>query len=69
MDAEGLAEIFLSGPARTPGLGVFREMRELKPGHWLIYNRQGMKTGRYWSLESKCGSGTFWKMFPLLCAR
>lgn len=53
IDMEGLAEIFMVGPARTPGNGVFRDIEELKPGHALIYTRNGKRTIRYWSLISK----------------
>ena len=53
VDATGLAEIFLIGPAYTPGQGVFRGLQELKPGHWLICNRQGVQIRRYWTLESR----------------
>lgn len=53
VDMEGLAEIFMVGPARTPGNGVFRDIEELKPGHALIYTRNGKRTIRYWSLISK----------------
>ncbi|WP_110955912.1 asparagine synthase (glutamine-hydrolyzing) [Anaerosinus massiliensis] len=53
VDMEGLAEIFMVGPARTPGNGVFRDIKELKPGHSLIYTRNGKRTLRYWSLESR----------------
>lgn len=53
VDAEGLAEIFVIGPNRTPGNGVFRQIRELKPGHALLYNRQGLRTSAYWSLRSQ----------------
>ncbi|SNX53114.1 asparagine synthase (glutamine-hydrolyzing) [Thermoanaerobacterium sp. RBIITD] len=49
---EGLAEIFVMGPTRTPGNGIFRGIYELKPGHYLIYNRNGIQTNQYWSLES-----------------
>ncbi|MBP2653426.1 MAG: asnO 2 [Firmicutes bacterium] len=51
--AEGLAEIFMVGPARTPGHGVFRGINELKPGYYAMYNRQGFTVSQYWSLESK----------------
>ncbi|MBP2644631.1 MAG: asparagine synthase (glutamine-hydrolyzing) [Firmicutes bacterium] len=53
VDAEGLAEIFMVGPARTPGNGVFRGVNELKPGYCAVYNRQGLKVRQYWSLISK----------------
>lgn len=52
INLEGLAEILLLGPARTPGHGVFKEISEIKPGHYLILNRNGLKTGTYWALES-----------------
>ncbi|SMB99296.1 asparagine synthase (glutamine-hydrolysing) [Thermanaeromonas toyohensis ToBE] len=52
IDAEGLAEIFMIGPARTPGLGVFKGIVELKPGHCLLYNPRGISIYRYWKLES-----------------
>lgn len=52
IDREGLAEIFAMGPARTPGLGVFKGIHELKPGHTISYNRNEMQIERYWQLES-----------------
>ncbi len=50
--AEGLAEIFAVGPARTPGHGVYRNMHELKPGHCMVYSRNGLSIRAYWKLES-----------------
>jgi len=52
VDAEGLAEIFVMGPTRTPGVGIFRNINELKPGHCLTYSRSGIKVEKYWSLMS-----------------
>ncbi len=53
VDSEGLAEVFLIGPARTPGHGVYRGMKELKPGHYLLYDRRGVETYSYWALQSR----------------
>ncbi len=53
LDAEGLAEVFALGLARTPGHGVFRGVSELKPGHYLVHHRGGTHVRRYWSLESR----------------
>lgn len=50
---EGLAEILIMGPGRTPGQGVFAGIHEVKPGYSLIYNRKGIEYSKYWSLESK----------------
>ncbi|WP_027085367.1 asparagine synthase (glutamine-hydrolyzing) [Cohnella panacarvi] len=52
VDAEGLAELFVIGPARTPGHGVWRDFFELKPGHCMHYDRDGMRITAYWQLES-----------------
>ncbi|MDI3328346.1 MAG: asparagine synthase (glutamine-hydrolyzing) [Alicyclobacillaceae bacterium] len=53
LDEEGLAEIFALGPARTPGCGVFRDVYEVKPGWWLLFDRRGIRHHRYWTLESR----------------
>ncbi|MFM9280106.1 asparagine synthase (glutamine-hydrolyzing) [Paenibacillus jiagnxiensis] len=50
--ADGLAEIFIIGPARTPGHGVYASIRELRPGHTLIHDRSGTKIRAFWKLES-----------------
>lgn len=52
IEADGLAEIFIIGPARTPGHGIFRGVKELKPGYYAIYTRQGLQLKQYWALES-----------------
>ncbi|MGB8955884.1 MAG: asparagine synthase (glutamine-hydrolyzing) [Tumebacillaceae bacterium] len=53
VDAEGLAEIFAIGPARTPGHGIFRGVHELKPGCSLLFDRNGLRMQPYWKLESR----------------
>lgn len=50
--AEGLAEIFIIGPARTPGHGVYKQINELRPGKCMTVNHTGVKTITYWQLES-----------------
>ena len=49
---EGLAEIFGLGPSRTPGSGVFRGMKELRPAHALTLSQQGLRIWRYWNVLS-----------------
>jgi asparagine synthase (glutamine-hydrolysing) len=51
--ADGLAEIFILGPARTPGQGVYRNMTELKAGQCLTVDRSGTRIHTYWKLESR----------------
>ncbi|MFD0588329.1 asparagine synthase (glutamine-hydrolyzing) [Paenibacillus sp. GCM10027627] len=51
--AEGLAEIFVIGPARTPGHGVYKDISELRPGQCMVINGAGVKTITYWQLRSQ----------------
>jgi asparagine synthase (glutamine-hydrolysing) len=53
VDQEGISEIFAVGPARTPGHGIYKNMSELKPGHCMTVDRNGLSIRTYWSLESK----------------
>ncbi len=53
IDADSLREIFAISPARTPGHGVFKGVCELRPGHYMIVDRNGIKVKKYWELESR----------------
>ena len=67
LDAEGLAEVLVMGPARTPGHGVFAGVHEVKPGWWARFEpepaagapeplppaRGRLVSRRYWALESR----------------
>lgn len=55
----GLAEIFALGPARTPGVGVFSGVSELKPGCWMKIDGSGSKTEQYWNLNSHSHEDNF----------
>lgn len=53
VDAEGVAELLLIGPGRTPGQGVFRNVRELPPGQCGVFGPEGLRTWKYWSLTAR----------------
>ena len=53
VNREGLSEIFGLGPSRTPGHGVFNGISELRPGHYLIFNKSKTEIKQYWKLQSK----------------
>lgn len=50
-------EIFGTGPAHTPGCGVFHDISELLPGHMMIVSGKGSDWGykdyAYWKLTAK----------------
>ena len=52
VDAEGLAEVLLLGPGRTPGSGVFQNVHELLPGQYALYEADTgrLLLHRYWRL-------------------
>ncbi|WP_135553332.1 asparagine synthase (glutamine-hydrolyzing) [Paenibacillus cymbidii] len=52
VSAEGVAELFAIGPARTPGIGVYRGISELKPGCCMTVSRSGIQSRAYWRLVS-----------------
>lgn len=53
IDREGIAEVLAVGPGRTPGHGVFKDIKELKPAYSLTFDHQGIKKERYWRLVSR----------------
>lgn len=50
---KGLNEIFSLGPAKTPGCGVYEDVHEVLPGHWITLSKSGMSDVTYWKLISK----------------
>lgn len=50
VNIESFREIFAVGPARSLGSGVFKNVFELKSGHFAIFNEQGFKTVQYWDI-------------------
>ncbi|UWG98820.1 asparagine synthase (glutamine-hydrolyzing) [Dehalobacter sp. DCM] len=53
LDNEGLAELFMIGPARTPGHGVIRNINEVKPGCAMKLERGNVSSWAYWSLKNE----------------
>ena len=53
LDEQSIAELFGIGPARTAGLGIFKNIYEIKPAHFGIFNESGLHIEGYWKLESK----------------
>lgn len=61
LDEQGIGELFGIGPAHTAGITVFKDIFELKPAHFAVYNQSGLTTKRYWKLESKPHTDSFEK--------
>lgn len=59
VDKVGLQELFAISPARTQGVGVFKDVLELRPAHSMIIDRSGIKIFPYWSLESHAHTDSY----------
>ncbi|MEO3812922.1 asparagine synthase (glutamine-hydrolyzing) [Sphaerisporangium sp. B11E5] len=53
LDGEGIAELMALPRARTPGHGVYRGMREVRPGCVVVAGAGGVRETRYWRLEAR----------------
>ncbi len=53
IDKKSLQEIFALGPSKIPGSGVFKDIYELRPAHYLIYSNNRIKIKRYWNVTNK----------------
>lgn len=52
-DKDSVRELILTGPGRTPGYGVFKDIYELPAAHRGYFTGQGLKTQRYWKLTAR----------------
>lgn len=52
LDKTSISELIGIGPAHTPGMTVFKNIYELKPAHFAIFNSSGLHIERYWKLET-----------------
>lgn len=53
VDKGGLLEIFALGPGRNLGSGILKDIFEVPPAHFIIFNASGVHLKEYWRLEAK----------------
>lgn len=53
LDGEGVLQLLMVGPGRTPGSGVFHGIRELEPGCFGQFYGGKWSWKRYWSLKDR----------------
>jgi len=58
IDLEGLHELLALGPSRIPGSGVFKNIYELEPAHYMYFDI-GIKIKRYWNVKNEKFTDTF----------
>lgn len=53
VDETGLTELFSLGPARPLGSGIFKNIKEIPPANFLVYDINGYHLKEYWFPELK----------------
>ncbi|MCL1858534.1 MAG: asparagine synthase (glutamine-hydrolyzing) [Oscillospiraceae bacterium] len=51
IDSQAIAEIILIGPGRTPGYGIFKNISELEPASFGIFENGEFKKYKYWDMK------------------
>ena len=59
LDSQGISELFGLGPCHTPGIGPFKNIYEVKPANFVLWNNSGIHIEEYWKLESKPHKDSF----------
>ncbi|MGN1030513.1 MAG: asparagine synthase (glutamine-hydrolyzing) [Butyricicoccaceae bacterium] len=60
LDLDGICEVMLLGPGRTPGNGVFRGIRELPPAHCGYFDPEdGFSSHCYWRIKEHLHTESF----------
>ncbi|SQK96609.1 asparagine synthetase [Pseudomonas aeruginosa] len=53
LDASGIAELFALTTAPTPGHGLYKGLRQVRPGQALRFDRNGVRELVYWALRAE----------------
>ena len=59
VDSQGICELFGIGPSHTPGTTIYKNIYELKPAHYAVFNQDGLNIEKYWRLVSKPHTDSF----------
>lgn len=57
--SNSLRQILSLGPSRVPGSGIFKDIFELRPAHYLLYENDKITIKRYWNVKDREFSDTF----------
>jgi len=59
ININGLQEVLGLGPSHTRGCGIYPNVKEVKGGHYLIFENNKLTDTKYWDLVSKNNTDTF----------
>jgi asparagine synthase (glutamine-hydrolysing) len=52
VEVQTLVQIFASLTLHVPGETVYKDVFEVKPAHWMTFDKGGIRGARYWQLQS-----------------
>lgn len=52
VDRDGVIELISLGPARKLNGAIFKDIKEIPPAHYLLFNKRGINLNEYWKLET-----------------
>lgn len=55
----GFCEVFFLGPASTPGITPYKNIFEVKPGHYLFMNATSLHQQPYWCLKTHAHTDSY----------
>ena len=58
INIQGLTEILSLSPSRIPSSGIFKNIYEVKPAHYIVF-KKSIKEKRYWNVTNKISHETF----------
>ena len=61
IDKKSLQELLALGPSKIPGSGIFKNIKEIRPAHYLIYKKNKIEIKRYWNVKDKKQDNSFEK--------
>lgn len=61
IDHNSIMEVMFIGPGRTPGYGVFNDIKEIEPACCGFFSREGFFTEKYWELTAHEHTDSFEK--------
>ena len=53
IDKDGLTELFALGPAVSPGSGLYKNIKEVSPAHYVVITKENIQEKEYWKLIAK----------------
>lgn len=53
VDKDGLTELFALGPAVSPGSGLYKNIKEVKPASYIVVTKEDLHEKEYWKLTAK----------------